>query len=47
MMVPGKDPRKAGVTPLYRPLRKPSCRKILEYDEDNEVYLEGIFRSPC
>ena len=47
MIVPGNEPRNAGVTPLYNPLRKPSCRNIVEYDEDSEVYFGGMCGSPC
>lgn len=47
MMVPGKDPKKAGVTPLYNPLTSPSCRKIFAYEDGNDVYFGGKLGSPC
>lgn len=45
--VPGNEPHNAGVTPPYNPLRIPSWRKIVAYEEDMEVYLGGICGSPC
>lgn len=47
MIVPGNDPSIAGTHPPYNPRRMPSCRKIVEYDEDIVVYVGGMCGSPC
>jgi hypothetical protein len=45
--VPAKDPTNAGCTPPYNPFLKPSCRHIVEYVLPMDVYLGGIWGSPC
>src|ERR1700722_7013142 len=47
MIVPGKDPSIAGTNPPYNPRRIPSCRRMVEYDEDIVADFGGICGAPC